>query len=670
MRSMLFYFVVSSVGLLACGDDAAPTDAGPSRSDGSADGGGPDAGIPSSVRIVASEGGIVGSADGVFRLLVPPGALAKDTDLSVRVVPRAEWPAEIAATTPIGEVYDVTPDGLEFVTPAYAIHEWPSLPGELTSTPGELTLGIAHSRSSAGAIEIVESSTRVLPDRAFVAGAIEHLSPHWVTGSIGGTVIGVTLDADGGSHEVGLSWSVTRREVRSGRPIPSAGLFAGARVYSSPGLVDVAVPSDFTTTREVGFLDLYATRTDSIVTSTSPTITEPLSPAFGVSASVAAPGWICLRESGAGDFATISAFAGVVVDGTPFSAEVVFEPDVVCAPSSGPALRSTIARPEGLSLFRRGAGTSSLPFLDLGGIPDGDWAFTVGSDGMLDLVHLDTGERRTNAFAPAGYGVAAFAAPAGPLLLAVGPGGIAMAGWNDELGDFGLTALGSSGNFTHIAVADVDGDGTAEHIVYTDNSGARFRVEHLVDDTVDQLFGTNPRFPGGVIAASPIAAELGATDGDLVIVLENGQVLHGSYRGTEPIVLVGTAGSDPRLLDCVGSAPRVCAIAGYGDDTIYIAEIDAGGARMTASLAVGDAPIEPALRLDGGNVEILVTGSGDHTLEVLEYDPGLDTLVSLVPRAILEECLEPAHSAWRDANTAVVSCHGSNALSVVALARP
>jgi hypothetical protein len=78
------------------------------------DGGGPEsyAGEEKTVMVTAAEGGMVEA--GAVALSVPPGALAADTELSVKVVDKADQPgAENIAI----DVYDFGPDGTTFLKP-------------------------------------------------------------------------------------------------------------------------------------------------------------------------------------------------------------------------------------------------------------------------------------------------------------------------------------------------------------------------------------------------------------------------------------------------------------------------------------------------------------------------------------------------------------------------
>src|SRR5688500_10616727 len=109
----------------ACGGDDGddPSDAG---TDGGAGG----------TLIRAAEGGTVMSADGVFHLVVPPGALAEDTRISVRLVPASEWVEPFLEPAPGSGVYDVQPDGVAFSIPASAEFHYATPPAWARNAEG------------------------------------------------------------------------------------------------------------------------------------------------------------------------------------------------------------------------------------------------------------------------------------------------------------------------------------------------------------------------------------------------------------------------------------------------------------------------------------------------------------------------------------------------------
>ena len=102
--------------LVACGDDAMPvgpgSDAGAGRDGSAVDGSGSalDGGSPLTSVSVSPAGGTVTSPDGLATLVIPPGALATETTITVS---EAAATAETAA-----KIYDFGPNGLTFAAPA------------------------------------------------------------------------------------------------------------------------------------------------------------------------------------------------------------------------------------------------------------------------------------------------------------------------------------------------------------------------------------------------------------------------------------------------------------------------------------------------------------------------------------------------------------------------
>ena len=115
MRRLL---LVLPLLVASCGKDDSPT--GPGNQDGNAlptDPGVP-AGAPVSGTLGAA-GGSLGTADGRFTLLVPPGALSADTAITIQPITNTAWGGK-------GDGYRLTPDGLTFALPvglAFALTE-------------------------------------------------------------------------------------------------------------------------------------------------------------------------------------------------------------------------------------------------------------------------------------------------------------------------------------------------------------------------------------------------------------------------------------------------------------------------------------------------------------------------------------------------------------------
>jgi len=67
--------------------------------------------------ISASEGGNISSSDGRITVEIPGGALSEDTEITVREMEEEEWSDDIKTLGPLGHVYSLEPDGLEFTQP-------------------------------------------------------------------------------------------------------------------------------------------------------------------------------------------------------------------------------------------------------------------------------------------------------------------------------------------------------------------------------------------------------------------------------------------------------------------------------------------------------------------------------------------------------------------------
>ncbi|MCZ7685007.1 MAG: hypothetical protein M5U28_42030 [Sandaracinaceae bacterium] len=271
-----------------------------------------DAGIPSSVRIRASEGGSVHSPDGVFMLIVPPGAIAEDTDVSISIVPRDEWPADL---TPIGELYDVQPDGLVFLTPAYGLHVLPASTPELRTPEGDYRFAAHFMRSADGTIEAARTTTYATTSATAVVAEIAHLSAHWIEDGD----VSMRVRGEAGAHDVGESWTIDELTLHYG---PS---------YEAPPAVDLrswvltdadfyVVPTDHEGWQPFDgiFVPPEVSRSDHGVilltdypefrssSSSRETITSPWA------APAPLPGWSCVSERDPG---TAVVVAGATLEG-------------------------------------------------------------------------------------------------------------------------------------------------------------------------------------------------------------------------------------------------------------------------------------------------------------------------------------------------------------------
>ena len=71
----------------------------------------------SATSLVSSSGGSITSTDGHLRLSVPSGALSSPTKITIRALDQGEWPKALRDAHPIGTVYSLEPNGLQFAAP-------------------------------------------------------------------------------------------------------------------------------------------------------------------------------------------------------------------------------------------------------------------------------------------------------------------------------------------------------------------------------------------------------------------------------------------------------------------------------------------------------------------------------------------------------------------------
>ncbi len=67
--------------------------------------------------IIAIDGGVVKSTDGLLALTIPPGALIDDSYVNIEVVDEKDYPNEYNNLDILGDIYDLQPSGLEFNLP-------------------------------------------------------------------------------------------------------------------------------------------------------------------------------------------------------------------------------------------------------------------------------------------------------------------------------------------------------------------------------------------------------------------------------------------------------------------------------------------------------------------------------------------------------------------------
>ncbi len=99
--SRLFVFLISGLLFITCSSDGKSSTGPDDQGD----------------RITVAAGGVITSPDGLLTLTIPPGALKEDTNISIEVVPEADYPEQFTDIPPTGSVYSFQPNGLEFNYP-------------------------------------------------------------------------------------------------------------------------------------------------------------------------------------------------------------------------------------------------------------------------------------------------------------------------------------------------------------------------------------------------------------------------------------------------------------------------------------------------------------------------------------------------------------------------
>ena len=213
-----------------------------------------DAGPSSTTTITAAAGGTATSLDGLFEILVAPGALSADTEIVITRVADADVPADIAATDPISAVYSVEPDGLTFGGDGAFVHyHWGATPTSLM-VDGRFGAAFAVSQPGAGGAPEWQPDPHTImhEGQADLLAPLAHLSYQWAVGHDANGddyYLGVTFD-DPHEARVGDRWSpaidvqatvslrlaTVAREVAAGSAlgvergvlIPADGTFDGA----------------------------------------------------------------------------------------------------------------------------------------------------------------------------------------------------------------------------------------------------------------------------------------------------------------------------------------------------------------------------------------------------------------------------------------------------------
>ena len=132
--------------------------------------------------ILAAQGGNIGTSNGKIALEIPPGALAEDTTVSIRVLSEDEWTDDIKDLDPVGPVYSLEPDGLIFQEPVTVKLALDSSFYNAGPDGVEVTAPELYTTDGNSAPKILQNlETVVGPEEAYVQGNTTHFSVKWLT---------------------------------------------------------------------------------------------------------------------------------------------------------------------------------------------------------------------------------------------------------------------------------------------------------------------------------------------------------------------------------------------------------------------------------------------------------------------------------------------------------
>lgn len=137
----------------------------------------------SGVVVEAETGGEVSSEDGVFTLVLGPGALPEDTAITIERLAEGDWPVGAPGRFErVAPVYRVRPMGLELLGDAYGVFV-PAEPEMLRTAEGEDVLAVQYGwgPSDEKVRPAARSRTLHMADgRVAVVGTVFELGVHWI----------------------------------------------------------------------------------------------------------------------------------------------------------------------------------------------------------------------------------------------------------------------------------------------------------------------------------------------------------------------------------------------------------------------------------------------------------------------------------------------------------
>ncbi|MGB0955219.1 MAG: hypothetical protein ACPGZP_04370 [Panacagrimonas sp.] len=183
---------------------------------------------PDLQQTIGALGGVIEYPDGRLRLSIPEGALAEDTEITVRELADEELEPPLAGAT-LEKVYRLGPDGLQFALPVTVTLQ---LPGSSEPAPGESNVAVFANFSASADSEVPAGQlVQINDDGLLLSGEINHFSDVLVVRVPG---LSFTLDVNPASQTVGQTFEARASLVTTADFFGSLELDDVVIVESSP----------------------------------------------------------------------------------------------------------------------------------------------------------------------------------------------------------------------------------------------------------------------------------------------------------------------------------------------------------------------------------------------------------------------------------------------------
>jgi hypothetical protein len=574
-------------------------------------------------QMVGSAGGKVVSADGDLTLDIPVGALAEDTEISVRKISRSELGPDFQGVD-VAAAYELGPDGLAFLQPV-----------TVTLRLDQSPLGTGDVLQADAVVLVSESGTEVEAAGSQVLAADADTGETTLTGEI--------------EHFSGLV------AVKGGVRFEASGVPRSMQVgFIFNADLDLTVAQD---ARISGTVSFFSTSEPETLYDNSP-IPDDFTLSPGQSLSVLDGPFSCIG-AGLGRFIGVANFDDHLLT---LERRVVtvheFEIRVSTGISHTTAAGEERTHPLPATLLE----AMALAYVgDFPGMTANDPVVTVGGKDAWLMVDHSTGEVVESLSTPAGqtYGAVPLADGGVSAVFAYGEWGAAV--WYWVAGAFGAPVMLSTNHITD-ALA-IPGGG----LIFSDNTAGQIRFLEFVANAyvVSAIVMNLP----GVISATQLA------DGSILAVTGGaGGALYAAASRDASLLLVAQIADTLRRVRALGD---VAAISYYGGGVgfggISVAARNAGvwalvfGLIGTSSIGIDlkQPSSDFAEAITSDHIFIAATSYNTNEYRIIEVEADgsywADTLFALP-----EACEAPGHALWLpDTNELAITCHDSNTLTVI-----